>query len=85
MTEPSGQKVVREMTPDDSGNREWRTLYREALLELDETSLKQWIAAAEAAIAGRMREIMDGPGSAEEMQAIQDALSSIRVLKRNGQ
>jgi hypothetical protein len=74
---------VLEMTPHDSHAREWQMLYREALLELDEVSLKERIAAAKTAIAGRMREIMDGRGSAEEMQSMQDALCSIRVLKRD--
>ncbi|PYX60684.1 MAG: hypothetical protein DMG76_01755 [Acidobacteria bacterium] len=62
---------------------EWREPYQQALLELDQKKLIERIAAAETAISNRLRAIAGDSNHHAERQAIEDALSSLRVLKRN--
>ena len=62
---------------------EWREPYQQALLELDKKTLSERIAAAETAISNRLRTIAGRSNHHAERQAIDDALSSLRVLKRN--
>jgi hypothetical protein len=61
---------------------EWQKDYLEALLELDPKQLSRRIAAAESAIATRLQSIAGNTNHHAERQAIEDALSSLRVLKR---
>lgn len=62
---------------------EWQEPYQQALLELDQKKLSKRIAAAETAISNRLRAIARVSNHHAERQAIDDALSSLRVLKRN--
>jgi hypothetical protein len=61
---------------------EWQEPFRQALLELDENRLSERVAAAEAAISNRLEVIEDDPLQQAERNAITDALSSLRILKR---
>lgn len=72
-------------TKTDEGIRyaEWQEPYQQALLELDQKKLRDHIAAAERAISNRLRAIARDSNHHAERQAIEDALSSLRVLKRN--
>jgi hypothetical protein len=72
-----------EETDEDIRYAEWRDLYKQALLELDEKQLRDRIAAAETAISNRLRAIAGNSNHDAERQAIDDARSSLRVLKRN--
>jgi hypothetical protein len=57
--------------------------YEEAILERDRSRLPVLIRAAHAAIDARMQQLKsDHHGSAEERQAILDALAGLRVLGR---
>jgi hypothetical protein len=69
----------------DEGIRypEWQEPYQQAVLELDQKKLSERIAAAETAISNRVRTIAGSSNHYAERQAIDDALSSLRVLKRN--
>ena len=71
---------------DDLHGYEWQKLVRDALLELDPKALPQKVANAESAIFERLQALakVDAPNSddAEERQALQDAVNSLRVLKR---
>lgn len=58
---------------------EWRALYRAALLELDPRQLQARVRAAEDAISARARSARVPLGERKEMD---DALSTLRVLKR---
>lgn len=58
---------------------EWRALYRVAILELDPTRLQARVRAAEDAINARASSARVPVGERKEMD---DALSTLRVLKR---
>jgi hypothetical protein len=62
---------------------EWQEPYQQAVLELDQKKLGERIAAAETAISNRLRAIAGSSNHYAERQAINDAMSSLRVLKRN--
>ena len=70
-------------TDEDIRSAEWREPYQQALLELDQKKLSERIAAAEMAISNRLRAFAGDSNHHAERQAIDDALSSLRVLKRN--
>jgi len=63
---------------------QWREPYQQALLELDPVQLRQKVIDAEAAITRRLQELSvdgHGPGATEERQAINDAISNLRILQ----
>ena len=60
----------------------WRTLYSEALLERDPQQLPEKIARAEAAIYARIKRLKARPKDQIERQALDDALTSLRVMKK---
>ena len=62
---------------------EWQREYQAALLELDSERLRERVAAAETAIFNRLQAISRGSNHTAERQAIEDALASLRVLKRD--
>ena len=62
---------------------EWQHEYQTALLELDTEKLRERVAAAETAIFDRLQAISQGSNHTAERQAIEDALASLRVLKRD--
>ena len=61
---------------------EWQEPFLQALLELDEEKLRERVVAAEVAISHRLNAIAHDPLQQTERQAIEDALSSLRILKR---
>lgn len=64
-------------------NSAWQQLYRVALLELRPEELPQRIEEAEAAIQRKIVELRgDDSSSREELQALDDALRSMRALAR---
>jgi len=63
--------------------REWQSLYKQALLEIDTDKLKQKIVAAEAAIAKRASTLSRVGVRNAEQQAMEDALAFLRVLARH--
>jgi hypothetical protein len=60
---------------------EWQQTYHDALLELNPQKLVQRVNEAETAILSRLQEMRIGSDSRMEAQAIEDALSGLRVLK----
>jgi hypothetical protein len=57
-------------------------LYESAVVETDRARLPVLIRAARAAIDARMEQIKEyHRATAEELQALEDALSGLRVLK----
>ena len=60
---------------------EWQKPYHEALLEPNPQKLVQRVNEAEKAILSRLQEMRIGSDSRMEAQAIEDALSGLRVLK----
>ena len=62
---------------------EWQPEHQAALLELDCKKLRERVAAAETAIFNRLQAISHSSDAHAERQAIEDALASLRVLKRD--
>jgi len=60
---------------------DWRPLYSAAILETDKTVLPQRVSTAEAAIIARKREISYAGGTAEEKEALEDALYALHAFK----
>jgi hypothetical protein len=59
---------------------QWRDLYRAAILELDPKRLQARVKAAEDAINARA--LSDARVSRDERREMNDALSTLRMLKR---
>jgi hypothetical protein len=62
---------------------EWQPAYLAALVEVDPKTLFECIIVAETAISNRLHSISHSSDDPAERQAIEDALSSLRVLKRD--
>jgi hypothetical protein len=60
---------------------EWQKTYHDALLELNPQKLVQRVNEAETAILSRLQEIRFRSDSRVEVQAIEDAINGLRVLK----
>jgi hypothetical protein len=61
----------------------WHESYKAAILETDDKKLPNLLQAAKAAIDDRLHELQaDHGGTAEERQAITDALGALNVLRR---
>jgi hypothetical protein len=61
---------------------EWQADYQAALVELDPETLPKRVEAAEIAIFKRLQDLALSSNNLAERQAIEDALASLRVLKR---
>jgi hypothetical protein len=61
---------------------EWQKPYLDALVEPDHAKLQERIAAAKTAISNRLHAISASSDHHAERQAMEDALASLRVLKR---
>ena len=61
---------------------EWQTEYQAALVELDRKKLPERVVASETAILIRLQAISQSSDHHAERQAIEDALTALRVLKR---
>ena len=62
---------------------EWQAEYQAALLELDPKALFERVTAAETSIFNRLQAMSHTSDGHAERQAIEDALASLRVLKRD--
>jgi hypothetical protein len=71
-----------EQPMDDLKYPEWQNPFREALLEIDCEKLQSKMMKAEEAIFQRLQQLAGTSGSEAERQAIEDAISALRVLKR---
>jgi hypothetical protein len=60
---------------------EWQKTYHDALLELNPQKLVQRVSAAETAVLSRLQEIRLSSDRYAEIQAIEDAINGLRVLK----
>jgi hypothetical protein len=73
-----------EYRDDDLQYPDWQSPVQEALIELDKDKLKALVAEAEAAIFYRLQAISQDTDHTAERQAIQDAVATLRVVKREG-
>lgn len=60
---------------------DWKPLYKAAILETDKNVLPQRVSVAEAAVIARRREIFYADGTAEEKEALEDALYALHAFK----
>jgi hypothetical protein len=60
----------------------WQKDYQDALIEVDRSKLGQRIEAAEAAINRRLQELSQNSNHHTERRVIEDALRSLRFLKK---
>lgn len=62
----------------------WRDVYAAAMLELDHSRLGKRIQEAQAVVQAAIDEkkVLRGAGSAEELQALRDAMHNLRTLER---
>ena len=61
---------------------QWQSVLAEALIEVDASRVKERIAVAETAIVNRLQTILQEPDNRAERLALADALSSLRILKK---
>lgn len=61
---------------------DWQKTYEEALLEADPQQLPHRVSSAEMAILQRLEAVRAFPDGRLELQAMQDALNSLSVLRR---
>ena len=61
---------------------EWQREFQAAMLELDREKLSRRVMEAETAIFNRLQAISQSSDHDSERGAIEDALSSLRALKR---
>ncbi len=62
---------------------DWQIPLRDALLEFDKDKLKKRLTDAETAIFNRQQALSGKADSRDERQAIEDALATLRVIKRD--
>jgi hypothetical protein len=62
---------------------QWQNEYAAALLETDPQNLSARVEAAETAIYKRLQELSQDSDNRTERQVIEDALQSLKVLKRS--
>jgi hypothetical protein len=62
-------------------NRNWKILYRAAILESDRRVLLQRVSEAEEAVRARGREIFYSDGTADEEEALEDALYALHAFR----
>lgn len=59
----------------------WKSLYRAAILETNPTLVIQRVADAEQAVLARGRELFHISATAEEQEALEDALYALRAFR----
>jgi hypothetical protein len=62
---------------------QWQNEYAAALLETDPQKFSERVEAAETAIYKRLQELSQNSDHHNERHVIEDALQSLKVLKRN--
>jgi hypothetical protein len=61
--------------------RNWKVLYRAAILEPDRIRIAQRISEAEQAVITRGRELFHSPEKIEERDELEDALYALRAFR----
>ena len=66
--------------PPCPDHRDWKTLYRAAILEKNNNVIPQRVSEAEMAVLARGRELCH-EGTLEEREALEDALYALRAFR----
>jgi len=61
--------------------RDWKALYRVAILETNKSVIPKKVSQAELAILARCRELFYTAGTREEQEALEDALYALRAFR----
>ena len=61
--------------------KDWRSLYRTALMEKDRALIPHNVSKAERAVVSRASELLNNSGMDDEKEALEDALSILNALK----
>jgi hypothetical protein len=72
-------QVTSPSNPNDHGD--WKSLYRAAILETNKDVILRKMSEAETAVLARGRELFYGTGTAEEKEALADALYALRAFR----
>ena len=67
------------MNPPPSKN--WKVLYRAAILEKNKSLVSQRVSQAEDAVIARVRELFYQSGNREEKDELKDALYTLRAFR----
>lgn len=67
--------------PPCPNRAEWRTLYRAAILESDQSVIPWKVSEAETAVLARGRELFYGGGTIDEKESLEDALYLLRAYR----
>jgi hypothetical protein len=67
--------------PPCPSHTEWRTLYRAAILEKNNSVIPEKVSEAERAVLARGRELFYGEGTLEEKEVLEDALYALRAFR----
>ncbi len=67
--------------PPCPSHKHWKSLYRAAIFETNRSAIPERILEAEKAVLGRARELLQGGGSREERDALDNALHALRVYR----
>lgn len=60
---------------------DWKTLYRVAILETNNSVIPQKVLEAEVAVLARERELLRSEGTSEEREDLEDALYALRAFR----
>jgi chloramphenicol 3-O-phosphotransferase len=66
--------------PHCLNDRDWKTLYRAAILETNNSVIPRRVSEAEMAVLARGRELCH-EGTLEEREALEDALYALRAFR----
>jgi hypothetical protein len=67
--------------PPCPSHRDWKALYRTAILERNNSVIPARLSEAETAVLARGRELFCGEGTLEEREALEDALYALRAFR----
>ena len=67
--------------PPCPNDRDWKTLYRAAILERNNNVVPRRVSEAEMAVLARGRELLHSEGTLEEREALEDALYALRAFR----
>jgi hypothetical protein len=67
--------------PPSPSHKDWKALYRAAILETNNNVILQKLSKAEQAILARGRELFYAAGTRDEQEALEDALYALRAFR----
>jgi hypothetical protein len=73
--------TMRTAFPPCPNNRDWKTLYRAAILEKNTSIVPQKVSRAEKAVLARGRDLFYIGGTREEQEDLEDALYALRAFR----